>query len=86
MDFILDLIKNAIMSLLVTYPGVASIIFVVGTLRLIMKPVMTAIDAIVTATPTPSDNEVWNNIKNASWFKAILWFIDWFGSIKIKTA
>lgn len=85
MDFILELIKNAIISLIATYPGVATFIFIVGTLRLIIKPIMTAIDTITLATPTDVDNSYWDKIKASDWFKAILWFIDWFGSIKIKT-
>jgi len=84
MDFLLDLLKNAILSLMTSYPGVGTLIFVVGMLRLVMKPVMALIDQVVTATPTPTDNEMWEKIKASSVFKALVFFIDWFGSIKLK--
>lgn len=85
-DWLLSILTNAILSLVSGYPIVASIIFVIGSLRFIVKPIMKAVDDIVLATPSPDDDSLWAKIKTSTWFKALLWIIDYASSIKIKTA
>lgn len=72
-----------ILELIAQYPVVSSILVVVGALRLVFKPVMTAIQAIVAVTPSKKDDEVLAKAEASSIYKAIVWVIDYLASIKL---
>lgn len=56
---------------------------VVGILRLVFKPLMSAIEAIVKATPSKADDEFVAKAQHSPAYKAFTWFLDLFGSVKI---
>lgn len=64
--------------------GVASILIIIGTFRVIFKPLFSLAYAITSLTVTKSDDELVQKIETSEAMKWILYFIDWFASIKIK--
>lgn len=65
------------------YPIIASILAIVATLRLVMKPVMTAIHEIVLVTNTKKDDEILGKVESNKIWKAFVFLVDWFASVKL---
>jgi len=65
------------------YPIVVTILFFVGALRAVFKPLHLVIDAYVNFTDDPSDNEKWEKVKGHKYYKAVAWFIDYITSVKL---
>ena len=82
-NFILGLFTT----LAVKFPFVASLIALLGTMRLWAKPVFTAVHAIVDLTPTKIDDGYW--AKAYDWFtgttsgRFAAWLLDYVASIKL---
>ena len=76
-----------ITALAVKYPFIATVITLLGTLRLWLKPVFSAIHAIVDLTPTKLDDGYW--AKAYDFFTAtatgrfLAWLLDYVASIKL---
>lgn len=64
--------------------GVAGILVVIGTFRVIFKPLFSLAYAITSLTKTESDDALVKKVESSELVKWILYFIDWFASIKIK--
>ena len=83
----LDLILEGLKNLLEAYAGQYGIIVLVvtwvGTLRLIFKPLMTAVESIIAATPSKDDDRRLEEIKNSTWYYWFVYLLDWFASIKL---
>jgi hypothetical protein len=75
MEFILNFIAE--------YPIASSVLVVVGVLRAIFKPIMTAIEAVVAATPTQKDDLALEKAKASKLYLALVWFIDYIASVKL---
>lgn len=79
--------NQVIISFLITlvskYPITATIIGVMGTARLILKPVMTCLHAIAESTETTKDNEFLKKLEEHKVFKAISFILDYAFSIKV---
>lgn len=83
--------QNFILGLLTTlaakYPFVATLIGILGTMRLWAKPAFSFIHSIVDLTPTMADDGWWS--KAYSFFttnpvgKFLAYLLDWLGSIKL---
>jgi len=65
-------------------PIVASILMVIGILRVTIKPLMSVVHIIVDATATKKDNEAVEKVEASKGWKTFLYIIDWLGSIKLK--
>ncbi len=78
-----DIILNFIMWIVAKNPMVASLIVMVGTMRLVMKPIMSALQQVVDLTATKVDDEMLKKVLDSKWYKAISWFLDYVGSIKL---
>jgi hypothetical protein len=72
-----------ITQLIEQFPVVSTILAVIGGLRVIFKPIMTAIEAVVAATPSPKDNLVVEGIKANVLYKGFVWVLDFFASVKL---
>lgn len=66
------------------YPILASVIFVVGILRLVLKPTLSILRNIANATKTIKDNELLDKVERSKILKAVLYALDYLASIKIK--
>ena len=67
----------------VKYPVITTIIFFVGSFRLIMKPLMTGIEAYIASTVTKSDDEFIKKIKANKIYQVVVYFLDWALSVKL---
>lgn len=84
MEQVLDYIIPLLHTLLSKYPLTSSIIAVVGTLRIIFKPLMTFLHAYVQATPGKSDDLKLEKVEASKIYKTIVFLVDYFTSYKIK--
>ncbi len=65
------------------YPIVATILMVVGVLRLVNKPLFAFLNTVVAATPTPKDNEILKKIETSKAYQYISFLLDYLGSVKM---
>lgn len=60
------------------------IVSLVGTLRLINKPLFALAHKFVKLTPFHIDDLVLEKVESSFFYKAFLFVLDWFASIKVK--
>ena len=65
------------------FPWFANLVMVMGTLRLVFKPLFAAIEKYIAESPSKTDDEKWEKIKNAKGMKTFFWLLDFFASVKI---
>lgn len=75
--------EELLVDLVTKYPLAATIVGVIGVLRLVFKPVMSAARSIVEATPSQKDNEFLDKLEASKIYKAVAYVVDWFASIKL---
>lgn len=78
-----DFITTFITSFATSHPWVTTLLAVVGALRLLFKPIMTAIENYVRSTPDTGDDAKLEAAKASPIFKAIRFILDYGASIKI---
>jgi len=71
-----------IIELVSKYPVLGSIVAVVGLIRIIVKPVMVALKSIVESTESPKDNELLVKVETSKVYKAVMFLLDYLGSVK----
>lgn len=76
-------LTQLLLDLVAKYPVLASIVGVVGLLRLIIKPIMVALKSIVESTETPKDNELLVKVEESKIYKAVIFLLDYLASIKV---
>ena len=64
----------------------ASIVMFIGSARLVIKPVVLAIEAIVAATATKKDDEILEKVKSSKAVSIALTILNWITSIKLPGA
>lgn len=76
---------NALIQLLFTkFPVIATILVIVGGLRLLFKPTFALLQQIADFTYwTDADNKALAKVQASKVMKTILFVLDWFASIKI---
>lgn len=65
------------------YPALLNVILVMGTARMIFKPLMVFIQEVVNVTPSTKDNEIFEAIKANPIYKGFAFLLDYVGSIKL---
>lgn len=65
------------------YPVIFQIIFVMGSARLIIKPLMSLVLVIVETTPSKSDDTWYAGLQESPIYKFIIYLLDWSTSIKL---
>jgi hypothetical protein len=63
--------------------GALQVIAIIGSLRLIIKPLMGLIEAYVAITPTKNDDLLPAKIMESKAYKSIIYILDWFASLKL---
>lgn len=74
---------QAISGFVAQYPVMASILVVIGGLRVVFKPIFTVLHAYVEYTSSPTDNVLLDTVEKSSIYKGVSWLLDFFGSIKL---
>ncbi len=72
-----------IVGLAAKHPWLVSLLAVVATLRLVFKPIMSAVEAYVKSTPSATDDEWVAKAQHSPAFRAFAWVLDYLGSIKV---
>jgi hypothetical protein len=72
-----------IVSFAQSHPWLLSLLAVVATLRLVFKPIVSAVEAYVKSTPSTADDAVVANVEHSPIFKVFAWLLDYLGSIKV---
>jgi hypothetical protein len=57
---------------------------VVGSLRLVVKPIIAFAHSIADATATPKDNELIAKIESSKALSTVCFCLDWLGSFKLR--
>lgn len=65
------------------YPIFGSILFIIGGMRVVMKPLFALLHEYVIYTPNEADNAILAKIEESPVMKGVLWVLDYFGSIKV---
>jgi hypothetical protein len=64
--------------------GAVQIITIIGSLRLLIKPLMGLLEAFVTITPSKTDDLLPEKIKDNKVYKSVVYLLDWLASLKLK--
>lgn len=86
MDQVLSWLSPILEAAAGKYGIVVQVITVVGSLRLIMKPLSELAKAVVKITPSDSDNKIVEKVLNSKIYKTFNFGLDWLGSIKLPKA
>lgn len=76
--------EEILIGLVAKYPIIASILSIIGLIRLLVKPIMEIIKAYVQYTPTKEDDSFVNKVISSPPYNKFLFVLDWLFSIKIK--
>ncbi len=75
---------SILLQLIDKYPALSSVIFIVGALRVINKPLFSLARAVVGVTPSKKDDEYLDKVEGSKAYKSIIYILDWFASVKVK--
>jgi len=75
--------EEILIGLVAKYPVIASILSILGLIRLIVKPIMEIIKAYVAYTPNKEDDSFVNKVIASPVYNKFLFVLDWLFSIKI---
>ena len=75
MEFIIELVLK--------YPTLGSIVVVMGTLRLILKPLVSAVQTYVASTASTRDDEIVEGVLSSKYYKAFAFILDYAASVKL---
>lgn len=64
------------------FPHLLAFLAIVGTLRMINKPLFMALRAIASGTPSPRDDKWLDDVEGSALYKFISFVLDYLGSIK----
>lgn len=79
----MDAIVQWLLQYVQANPNFAVVLMVMGFLRLVFKPIMTAVQAIVAATPSTKDDEKLAEVQASKVYLGLVWLLDYFASVKL---
>lgn len=65
------------------YPALAGMFFVIGALRVVLKPLFSILHAYVIYSPNAADDALLEQVENSKAVKGIFWVLDYLASIKL---
>jgi hypothetical protein len=80
----MDQIALIIVQLAAQYPVIGSVLLIVGTLRLVVKPLFAAAHYYVAQTADPEDDKKLAAIEQSKPVQVLFFVLDWFASVKLK--
>lgn len=84
MDLILEGLKGVLEVYALNLPSwLVGLILLIGSLRVLLKPLFALAYAITSLTPDKKDDELVKKIEEHKLMKALLFILDWFASVKI---
>ena len=82
-DFFLNTVGTWVLSFFQSNPAFATVLMVVGFLRLSLKPAMTILQAYVKLTPYDNDDKWLANLEQSAGYKLLVYLLDWLLSVKL---
>jgi hypothetical protein len=83
--FFVETVLPWLLSMVNTHPYFVLLVTIMGTLRLLVKPVMTILQVVVKLTPYDKDDQWLAKVEGSKAYGAFLYFLDWFASVKVGT-
>ena len=74
--------QETVAQLMVQFPWIATILMVVGVIRLVVKPLMELAKSVAASTPSTKDDAVIAGVESNKIYKTFLFVIDWLFSLK----
>ena len=74
---------DILLSILEGLPWYGDLLFGMGVLRAIFKPIFSVVQIIVSSTKTKTDDEALAELQESKLWALLVWFIDYFSSIKL---
>ncbi len=65
------------------YPWIATVLFVIGGLRVVFKPIMVLLETYVAYTPSKSDDETLEKAKSSKAYQWLAFALDYLASLKL---
>lgn len=84
MEQLLMFLKPIVESYAGSFGVAVQVVSIVGTLRLVVKPLMEILKIVVAVTPSKSDDALPEQIEKSKPYKMALFCLDWLASIKLK--
>lgn len=78
-----DPVANWIAAQALNHPWLTAVAAVMGFLRMVFKPLMSAVHVYIAETATDEDNKLVARVEQSPWFKVLAYALDWAGSIKL---
>lgn len=82
-DFFLNTVGVWLVHLMQGNPMFMSFVMVLGLLRMVVKPAMTILQAVVKFTPYDSDDKWLADLEVSKGYKLFTYMLDWLLSIKL---
>lgn len=67
------------------FPIIATVLMVVGALRVINKPLFAVARALVAATPADSDDKILDSVEQSKVYQVFSFILDWSASVKLPS-
>jgi hypothetical protein len=81
--FFVETVLPWLLSMVNTHPYFVMLVTAMGTLRLLVKPVMTILHVVVKLTPYDKDDQWLTKLEGSKAYAAFLYLLDWFASVKV---
>ena len=78
-----DNLQGILLTLITQHPWLATVLLAIGGLRLVLKPIMLAIEWYTKQTPNPDDDVAVLKFEASPLYKVLSIGLDLFGSIKV---
>jgi len=72
-----------LVEMIAKYPVVMSIVVIVGSLRLLIKPVFEFLIKVADSTETQKDNELLQKVMNSKGYSVVVFLVDYLSSVKL---
>jgi len=73
-----------IVSLVQAHPSIATVLLVIGGLRVVLKPLMVFIEQYVKGTPDTGDDAKLAAVESSKAYKVLVFILDYTASIKLN--
>lgn len=77
-------IIGTVLNLASQYPVLATVVIIIGSLRVLFKPIFAAANYYVSQTPGTTDDEFLRRVEGSRITRTLAFFLDLFASIKIR--
>lgn len=76
-------IKPLLITFATKYPWLMAGLIVMASLRIVFKPMVSLAEGVVNITPSDADNKWLESLKKNKFYKAFVWGVDFFASLKL---